>query len=39
LNFLTGSDQSLANTNDPDHEWIYDSWSGKDSRIPLVSAK
>ena len=25
LNFLTGSDQSLANTNDPDHEWIYDS--------------
>ena len=39
LNFLTGSDQSLANTNDPDHEWIYDSWSGKDSRIPMVSAK
>jgi len=39
LNFLTGSDQSLANINDPDHEWIYDSWSGKDSRIPMVSAK
>lgn len=39
LNFLTGSDQSLANTNDPDHEWIYDFWSGKDSRIPMVSAK
>ncbi len=39
LNFLTGSDQSLANTNDPDHEWIYDSWSYKDSRIPMVSAK
>lgn len=39
LNFLTGSDQSLANTNDPDHEWIYDSWSGKDSRIPMVLAK
>tara|TARA_X000001036_G_scaffold126496_2_gene119739 strand:+ start:745 stop:1617 length:873 start_codon:yes stop_codon:yes gene_type:complete len=39
LNFLTGSDQSLANTNDPDHEWIYNSWSGKDSRIPMVSAK
>ena len=38
LNFLTGSDQSLANTNDPDHEWIYDSWSAKDSRIPMVSA-
>ena len=39
LNFLTGSDQSLANTNDLDHEWIYDSWSGKDSLIPMVSAK
>ncbi len=39
LNFLTGSDQSLANTNDPDHEWIYDSWSTKDSRIPMVLAR
>ena len=29
LNFLTGSDQSLANTNDPDHEWIYDSGQEK----------
>ncbi|MEM7385285.1 MAG: 5-deoxy-glucuronate isomerase [Verrucomicrobiota bacterium] len=37
LNFLTGSDQSLANTDDPDHQWIYDSWSGKDPRIPMVS--
>lgn len=39
LNFLTGSDQSLACTNDPDHEWIYNSWSGKDARIPMVTAK
>ena len=32
LNFLTGSDQSLANTDDPDHKWIYDSWKGLDPR-------
>jgi 5-deoxy-glucuronate isomerase len=38
LNFLAGSDQSLANTPDPDHEWIFNSWKGKDSRIPLVTA-
>jgi 5-deoxy-glucuronate isomerase len=37
LNFLTGSDQSLANTDDPDHAWIYDSWKGKDPRIPMVT--
>ncbi len=39
LNFLTGSDQSLANTDDPDHKWIYNSWKGKDPRIPLVTAE
>ena len=38
LNFLTGSDQSLANTDDPDHEWIYGTWKGQDSRLPLVTA-
>lgn len=38
LNFLTGSDQSLAATDDPDHKWIYDSWMGKDPRIPMVTA-
>jgi 5-deoxy-glucuronate isomerase len=38
LNFLAGSDQSLANTPDPDHEWIFDSWKGKDPRIPMVTA-
>lgn len=38
LNFLAGTDQCLANTTDPDHEWIYDSWSGQDSRLPLVTA-
>jgi len=39
LNFLTGSDQSLANTDDPDHEWIYKSWKGLDPRIPMVKAE
>jgi 5-deoxy-glucuronate isomerase len=39
LNFLTGSDQSLANTDDPDHKWIYKSWKGRDPRVPLVTAE
>ena len=38
LNFLAGSDQSLANTTDPDHEWIFNSWKEKDPRIPMVTA-
>ncbi len=38
LNFLAGSDQSLANTTDPEHEWIFDSWKSKDPRIPMVTA-
>jgi len=38
LNFLAGSDQSLANTPDPDHEWIFHSWKGKDPRVPVVTA-
>ena len=37
LNFLAGSDQSLANTDDPDHKWIYGTWKGMDPRIPLVT--
>ena len=39
LNFLAGSDQCLENTTDPDHEWIYDSWSSQDNRLPLVTAE
>ncbi len=39
LNFLAGSDQSLANTPDPDHEWIFGSWKGRDPRVPMVSAQ
>ncbi len=38
LNFLAGSDQSLASTPDPDHNWIFHSWKGKDPRVPLVTA-
>ncbi len=37
LNFLAGSDQSLASTDDPDHKWIYGSWKGRDPRLPLVT--
>lgn len=39
LNFLAGSDQSLANTPDPEHAWIFGTWKGTDERIPLVTAK
>jgi 5-deoxy-glucuronate isomerase len=38
LNFLAGSDQSLAATPDPEHEWIFNSWKGKDPRVPVVTA-
>ena len=37
LNFLAGSDQSLAASNDPDHEWVYGTWKGMDPRLPLVT--
>jgi 5-deoxy-glucuronate isomerase len=37
LNFLAGSDQSLASTDDPDHKWIYGTWSEMDPRIPIVT--
>jgi 5-deoxy-glucuronate isomerase len=37
LNFLAGSHQSLANTDDPDHKWIYGTWKEMDSRLPLVN--
>lgn len=39
LNFLAGSDQLLANTDDPDHKWIYNSWKGRDPRVPMVTAE
>ena len=37
LNFLAGSAQSLANTDDPDFAWIKDTWADKDPRLPIVS--
>lgn len=37
LNFLAGSHQSLANTDDPDHKWIYGTWKGLDPRLPMVT--
>lgn len=37
LNFLAGSDQSLANTDDPAHKWIYNSWKKMDPRLPMVT--
>ncbi len=37
LNFLAGSDQSLANTDDSDHKWIYGTWKTMDERLPIVN--
>ncbi len=39
LNFLAGTDQSLLNTTDSNHAWIYKSWKEKDNRLPLVTAE
>lgn len=36
LNFLAGSAQSLANSDDPQHQWIKDTWTAQDPRLPLV---
>lgn len=38
LNFLAGTDQSLANTPDPDHAWLFNTWKFTDPRIPMVTA-
>jgi 5-deoxy-glucuronate isomerase len=37
LNFLAGSDQSLAASDDPDHKWVYGTWKRIDDRLPLVT--
>ncbi len=37
LNFLAGSAQSLAATDDPQHAWIKDTWTDRDPRVPLVT--
>lgn len=36
LNFLAGSAQSLANSDDPDYAWVKDTWQFKDPRLPIV---
>jgi 5-deoxy-glucuronate isomerase len=37
LNFLAGSAQSLANSDDPQHAWIKDTWTWQDPRLPIVT--
>jgi len=37
LNFLAGTAQSLANSDDPDYAWIKDTWDKQDPRVPLVT--
>jgi 5-deoxy-glucuronate isomerase len=37
LNFLAGSAQSLANSDDPDYAWIKQMWRDKDPRVPVVT--
>ncbi|HLY28464.1 MAG TPA: 5-deoxy-glucuronate isomerase [Aggregatilineales bacterium] len=36
LNFLAGSAQSLANSDDPALAWVKSTWKDKDPRLPLV---
>ena len=37
LNFLVGSAQSLANTDDPDFAWVKETWQEQDRRLPIVT--
>lgn len=37
LNFLAGSAQSLANSDDPEYAWVKETWTEKDARLPVVS--
>ena len=36
LNFLAGSAQSLANSDDPTYQWVKSGWKTLDSRVPVV---
>ena len=36
LNFLAGSAQSLANSDDPDLAWVKETWTAQDPRVPMV---
>ncbi len=37
LNFLAGSAQSLANSDDPAYTWVKANWNGVDPRLPLIT--
>jgi len=37
LNFLAGSAQSLANSDDPNHSWVKGTWTSQDPRVPVVT--
>jgi 5-deoxy-glucuronate isomerase len=37
LNFLAGSAQSLANSDDPAYSWVKANWRALDARLPIVS--
>ncbi|MCI0395916.1 MAG: 5-deoxy-glucuronate isomerase [Chloroflexi bacterium] len=37
LNFLAGSAQSLANSDDPAYAWVKATWQEKDPRLPVVT--
>lgn len=39
LNFLAGSAQSLANSEDPAYSWVKDTWSEPDPRLPIVTTE
>ncbi|MCZ7542266.1 MAG: 5-deoxy-glucuronate isomerase [Anaerolineae bacterium] len=37
LNMLAGSAQSLANSDDPAHAWVKETWTALDPRLPMVT--
>ncbi|MDP6935245.1 MAG: 5-deoxy-glucuronate isomerase, partial [Myxococcota bacterium] len=37
LNFLAGTAQTLAATDDPEHAWVKDTWDRLDPRLPMVT--
>ncbi len=36
INFLAGSAQSLANSDDPAYAWVKNTWTEQDPRLPVV---
>ncbi len=36
LNFLAGSAQSLASSDDPDHAWVKETWTARGPGLPMV---